>query len=1219
MPSGSRKRKSLKKPKPGEPPSSQGEPPELEAGFEDSMAKDGEEMMEGSSSPRLIDGSSEAMAEKEREEGEELSGETSREENEGAEVEKALAAPDHPEIGTRSPPSQIELLPEVPVIFESEANGEDVEGETPDVSLGDPPPLIEDEKHAPLGETSPGSEALPLEIKPDVEPDAELTALDRDKDGTDIPPEADEGESTERTQDEIRGETQVGSEPGIYESSVELEGMAAMAREDIGTEDDFTAVGVDPSVDETPEYNQQESDEATTADTDAAFSIIEPEGTDVTPFGSTVETNDGPTRVYSEVDESAVETQTEEDAAAEIVDMDPGLGAALAETDKDPAEGEVEAGAPSANIEPEVRDDASPETEAVMDNGPIDAQSEMDEKADQRQLETEAVPSGLEAGNDLVRDVTQVEEDAPIGEIDQEVEPVSPTIEPQTDASESEIEASTQVDSVAREPEPELTLREPEEASGGEFKAELDAALDDSEKDELADADPKSEVSAKPIEAEQDETVPVVAQPETEDRAYIEAEPEVEVKNMLTYLENADPLKEIESESERRPDASDELEAVTGPTSQQVEEKADANEGVETPAEVDTEPADEASTDAFDRLTLEELNQGVETSPEADVEPNGGTTFVYEREAEAEVPEPELEPEVQLSFESKPEQEGSIETESGQQTLIEVAPNELYTQDQDQQQERQTNPGVEGTEPPTIEANHEDSPGVSGSSEAHFVEFTAPSAPEIEAPDIADTSVIASEPQTLESEAASPPEEVVNDAGDTEAVLDNEEGTIYEQPNEPRESIIQQESEGAEDVLDQQTALSGEFQLHAVSSEQNLDAEQHPTITPAEVTLGEEPQVAEAQSSLDKQDSAMDLRKDGATYEQEQTPPRETEKDLGEEETALSTVAEAGSVGNDFDESASDQPLPADFSTSEQDGEVSESREFDDTSSRTPKLIEADSTEEVDSGVREWDESPSPKASDQVGGEHADSGGEDIKVSLATVRNSPEEEVEWKAVQDSEPPLDHEDENFKAENIDLLVDVRPHEDSILSDKEVDIVEANYGDEGTAPPTLGIVPALETLAVEEAALMPKILPSDADGLRRLPSSEPSTQEFSTLGKEGGNQNIPVVNTENSEIDSSEPKDSKALASTKVPLNTSNGRPLLSTSPGQDIEDVQAFRQRRSQETSLPVVVPAKDVRERNLEQGNFNGNEHPSKGGTLQRRTNLLGCCGMLDLLLGKDK
>ncbi|MCO5553355.1 hypothetical protein L7F22_006876 [Adiantum nelumboides] len=1208
MPSGSRKRKSLKKPKPGEPPSLQGEPPELEAGFEDSMAKDGEEMMEGSPSPRLIDGRSEAMAEGEREEeGEELSGETPREENKAAEVEKALAAPDHPEIATRSPPSQIELLPEVPVIFESEAKGEDVEGETPDVPLGDPPPLIEDEKHAPPGETSGGSEALPLEIEPDVEPDA---ALDRDKDGTDIAPEADEGESTDRTQDESGGETQGGSEPGIYESSVELEGAAAMAREDIGTEDDVTAVGVDPSVDETPEYNQQESDEAT--DTDAAFSIIEPEGTDVTPLGSAVETNDGPTSVQSEVDESAVETQTKEDAAAEIVDMDPGLGAALAETDKDPAEGEVEAGAPSANIEPEVRDDASPETETEMNNGPIDAQSEMDEKAGQRQLETEAVPSGLEAGNDLVRDVTQGEEDAPTGEIDQEVEPVSPTIEPQTDAYESEIEASTQVDSVAREPEPELTLREAEaetEAGGGEFKAESDAALDDFEKDEVAEAETKSEVSAKPIEAEQDEMVTVVAQPETEDRAYIEAEP---VENMLTSLENADPLKEIESESERGPDASDEFEAVTGPTCQQVEEKADANEGVETPAEVDTEPADEASTDAFDGLTLEELNQGVETSPEADVEPNGGTTFVYEREAEAEVPEPELEPEVQLSFESKPDQEGSIETESGQQALIEVAPDEPYIQEEDQQQERQTNPGVEGTEPPTIEANHEDSPGVSGSSEAHFIEFSAPSVPEVEAPAIADTNVSASEPQTLESEAASPPEEVVNDAGDTEAVLDNEEGSIYEQPNEPRESIIQQESKGAEDVLDQQTALSGEFQSHAVSSEQNLDAEQHPTITPAEVTLGEEPQVAEAQSSLDKQDSAMDLRKDGATYEQEQTPPRETEKDLGEEETALSTVAEAGSVGNDFDESASDQPLPGDFSSSEQDGEVSESREFDDTSSRTPKLIEAGSTEEVDSGVRELDESPSPKASDQVGVEHADSGGEDIKVSLATVRNSPEEEIEWKAVQDSEPPLDHEDENCKAENIDLLVDVRPHEESILSDKEVDIVEANDGDEGTAPPTLGIVPALETLAVEEAALMPKILPSDADGLSSLPSSEPSTQE-------GGNQDIPVVNTEKSEIDSSEAKDSKALASTEVLLNTSNGSPLLSTSPGQDIEDVQAFRQQKSQETSLPVIVPAKDIRERSLEQGNFNGNEHPSKGGTLQRRTNLLGCCGMLDLLLGKDK
>ncbi|MCO5560809.1 hypothetical protein L7F22_014429 [Adiantum nelumboides] len=202
-----------------------------------------------------------------------------------------------------------------------------------------------------------------------------------------------------------------------------------MAQEDIAIEDEFTAERVDPSLDETPEYNQQESDETTAADIDAAFANIEPEETDVTPVGSAVETNNGPTGVQSEVGESAVETQAEEDAATEIVNMNPRLGAALAETDKDPAKGGrtfcwLNEGAPSASIEPEVRDDASPETEEEMDNGPIDAQSEMDGQVDQRQLET-AVPSGLEVGNDLVKDVAQIDEDATIGEIDQEVYPVS--------------------------------------------------------------------------------------------------------------------------------------------------------------------------------------------------------------------------------------------------------------------------------------------------------------------------------------------------------------------------------------------------------------------------------------------------------------------------------------------------------------------------------------------------------------------------------------------------------------------------------------------------------------------------------------------------------------------------------------------------------------------------------------------------------------------------
>ncbi|KAI5056310.1 hypothetical protein GOP47_0028692 [Adiantum capillus-veneris] len=1304
MPPGSKKRRAQKKPKPGEPPSSQGEPPELETGLEESMAKDGVEMKEGSPSPKAMDGASETMAEVVGvEEGEGLAGEASREEDEVAEVEEVSSAP---EDGTRDPPGQTEVVSEVPRISESEASGEnEVEADILDIPQVVPPSQIEEEKDMPPGVTVPDSEALAREINPDEEPFAELNELERVEGGTDAPPinirsEADEDEPTAAVENEI-DQAHLGSDPGLDECAVEMERIAPIAQEDVRPEDDITpdgvaAVGVDPGVDETPVADmdaapgdmQQENNEASVADTDAASSYVEPEGTDVAPVAAAAETNEGPTSVRSEVDEFAAETQPEKEAASEILDMDPPVDAEPG-MDKDPGQEEVEAGAPSGSTEPEAKNDASSETAAETDEVLPDVQSEMEAAADQRLLETDAAPINLEAESELEQEAAQVGEDVPIDEIDREVEPVPLKIQSQTEASEGENEASSLVAPDAVEPEPGMTLREPE----------VDATLDDTEKEEVDETENKSEVSAMPINEEQDEGPVVAPTPESENNTSREAEGGMEVKNTSLEAE-ADAVKEIESEPERPGDTPQVMEeAVTDPVSLELEvegkteagtealtESAEAsdvkelNEGLETPVEDDTipkevtndevelvddtKPANGALTEAAEVSDSKEgINRGVETPMEADTKLDG--------EAETEIPEPE--PELDFPSESKPDQEGSKETESGQQDLIEIDPDQPYIQDQDQHTElleRETDSGVEGRELPVSEANKEVSLPVFSMSEAGSVEYSAPSASEGESPPIADTSVPVDEQQMLdEAGVVSSPEEVLQDeadAADTEVVLQSEEGAIDEQLDEPKECIIQQESTGADDVMDQEEAPSGEVDRSAVPTKQDSETEQHPTINvDEEVALIGGTHEAETESSLDKQDltidpQAMDVSsgesemveeglsttlppesevavnedkpEDEVTFEQEQnfdSPSALMERDIGEEETALSTVAEAGSVVNDFDESASYQQLPTDFSSSEQDAEISESREADDTLSRTPKVIVTDLIEDMHNEAKESDEPSSPTVPEligegltkQEGGERADSFGDDGKVSLEAARNYPDDEVEWKAVQDLEPTADHED-SAKVEDpatilleshIELPVDVLFSEERDVPDNEINIVEAGGGDGGTAPPIFGIEPAIDSLALAKEELMPKILPNDTNGLGTLPISDASMYDHFPLGEEGGgNQDNSVANVK-PEIYTSEAKG-------EVMINESNGSSLLSDSPGQDIEDVQAFHQQKTQEASLPVVVPAQDVKQRALEQGNFQGNyQHPSKGGTLQHRSNLLGCCGLIDVLLGKNK
>lgn len=1178
------------------------------------MGKDGEETVEGSPSPKATDVTPETVA----------------------------------EVG-------------VPTISAAEVpNGNEVGDDPEDIERGGPSSQIREDREMPLGETEPESEEPPPENNPDIEADAGTTGLERDIDYVGVPPigislvEADENEQRESAPNEM--------EAVPHEFPEEVDRMADVAREFTGPNDDKTAPdiselrferGVDEEaagMDAAPGDAQPENGEDTVGrdlDTHAASANIEPDGT---PVETALETDEDLVGDQPEIDEAGLEIQPQADAVAGNFEIDAGMdkapGDAEPEIDESFIVREVDVDTPSAIIEPAASDDALSETAAETDKDSPDVQLELEEVMEQSQPETDAVPSILDpepnAESELEKKTTQVGEDASLGK---EVEPEGPRIELQKDLSESEIDVNMDAASVeVEEAKPESTMREADsetEVNLGEIKPEVDATLDDITKDEVAEAESHPEERAILDHTNYNEGAQADIEPEPEESASIEVGPKVEVKNSYPSLETAaDALKNIDPEPEKVTDK--EIVRKFKPTNEVLTEitgsEEDLNQGEGTPLEADTqlaegttqeleledeaEQADEALMKASEVSgSKEDFNQEVETRLEAVTEPEG-TASMYEPEAEArtdveaetEVLEPQSE--VEVPFKSKLDQGGPIETDLDQSDLIQIERDQLKAEDSDQQipqRKREADYGVETPELPGGEADQEEpsatnKPGLGDGSALPLLngDALATSIPAIE------------QEKPEEGDVISPPEERVTDEG-----ADEEQGAVLAQPDVSKEYSMEQERADVDDISgDQEAALSTEAHRSVVASEQEKDVEEPPAMTvDEEVSLRDEPHAAdieEAQPVLDDEQeltidpsttvvppdesqmaeqglrstlppesevtaSEYDL-KDGLAAQNFDSSSGDAEREVGDEDAALSTVAEAGSVINDFDERASYQQLPVEF-PSEQDPDTSESRVSDNTLSlQTPEL-------QIDNSGREFVDTLSPRApefvgtrlTDQVGGgEHTDSSQEDgSKVS----GDAPKDEVEWKAAQDFEPFDVHE------------------EVSSIPDKEIIIVEAGGGEEngqGAVPPTFGIVPALDYLAATEEELMPKVLPSDTERLRSLPD-------------------YGVVNSEEAEIGTVEGRESKGAAATQgevLESTFSSGDPLLS---GSQEEDKQAFRQQNTQEASRPVILPPQDVKERALVLGNLKGDEHARGGGTLQRRTNWLGCCGMLDLLVGKNK
>eukprot|EP00250_Pteridium_aquilinum_P021949 c25268_g2_i1 orf=195-1094(+) len=181
MPSGSKKRKSSKKPK----SSSQSEPPELDTSFDEGMAKEGEDMADGPPSPKAPVGDPEAMAGSGLE-AKEINGEVLQEGlvepeeiKEGSQTDGAFAPPHQQEICKDDPSPQADPEPDIRVVMDEEAPARiEPEGEAPiEISQGEPMLQIKPEIAMPRSQTDTATDA---EIEREMETDAAPTACEDD-------------------------------------------------------------------------------------------------------------------------------------------------------------------------------------------------------------------------------------------------------------------------------------------------------------------------------------------------------------------------------------------------------------------------------------------------------------------------------------------------------------------------------------------------------------------------------------------------------------------------------------------------------------------------------------------------------------------------------------------------------------------------------------------------------------------------------------------------------------------------------------------------------------------------------------------------------------------------------------------------------------------------------------------------------------------------------
>ncbi|KAH7283964.1 hypothetical protein KP509_34G032800 [Ceratopteris richardii] len=348
-----------------------------------------------------------------------------------------------------------------------------------------------------------------------------------------------------------------------------------------------------------------------------------------------------------------------------------------------------------------------------------------------------------------------------------------------------------------------------------------------------------------------------------------------------------------------------------------------------------------------------------------------------------------------------------------------------------------------------------------------------------------------------------------------------------------------------------------------------------------------EEETLEVEEAAEKKDSFL-FQNEIAEIEGEPKALVTAERDVGEDEAASSTVAEVGSVINDFDENLSYQHLPGDSLSSEQDEDTMWSKS--DDFSGTELMDQADDGESGGNDI------PPLKVSEIIdtGLAQGDDAREDNVVGAEC---SPVQEVGSNASQDFEATPEN-GEILHASPIAgaAFIPSAFNGESTLPVKEAFISE-NAVENGQVGILYSTISAAQSSTTIETEVTEKVSPRNSVGQPSLLDQEVPDHETVVSGKETGLNDNASTNADEADIHVARSNeftgaDSSQLLKKDSEVNT--------------------------QERSPPMV------NERALEKVNMKGaaekvnmkvNER-SVPSTLQRRNNWLGCCGMFDVLLG---
>lgn len=1192
MPSGSKKRKSAKKPKP------QGGP--LDVASDEAKVSTEEEVRELFPATVGIEGDPEAMAESGFECNEMIGKSLQEVAREDFELDEANRGGYG--LGDSLPPTE----PEAENLAAIESEPSAVCESDREVASEHKIPVqtdISDVESAAKNDAS--AEVIKAEKEPDAGSDDSEPAVYaiREESLDEVKPEADiglnESESTKESpmfeRDIDLDSDALGSRSGIDETLVDVEAKTDGSSTDIDPESGQAAdkLGVAAA----PEYESEIGESL--FEKEDGFAKIEQEA-DKLP-------NEVPVEIEPE-SQIKLKAEVEESETGGV----PGegnlvTGAIPADLDIEGEEKQVEEAdtAASTSIEPET-DEAPIKGELGTDTVPV---AEVEEAPAVREVatdvaiadvepETEAAPSDID-----IDSYAQVEADAFHDEVPQDTDAVLPENESKTKGAvrESELEVDTNV-------------------------AEREFSVEDSPVEIEPEVNTKLAPEREPQELEVNAADVVAPDPELEGEFLINEEPDVSVDDVENPPES-ELRSELSEETESEPkqlnltkDTLFEPEQVIEPQSDvgvagkaKLENEASVETQVEGTGSVETEACQQDSAEGDGKVSLE-LN------PEAEVETARGT----ELESEAEVsPEAEPESEVEGLAETELDEEGIIPAEADLQGLLDIEPDQSAVEEQDEQLQNQDGEREIGAMESSVFENNQDLEShIQGAEamEVSTVEDEPPKPPEPPA-------IPASDADFKEGDCIPPLATGLEGEGEGDSTMEvvSEESDCRGDIEVPyadvvnTEELAEENGENQEQAVDRGLGEVDTFLASAggeveVSTEQELGSEQPLPANTVDVEecLQEETPLTD-QELVSKQPQLLISLESGLC---------EPDKDFGEEEAVSSTQAEAGSVLNDLEERAfSEQDLPTNFPPTEEGVDVSESKEFPDRVS-IPEFVETKSREGLDSEAF-----PEEKVDGNIlCEEEVISQQPEILLESADAKKPAKDLVFLKnAEAEAEPanylhlaPAEEISSDEHVPSSPQPVSQESGRDEVYTSREVVLANEDPKadkEEGVSCEDDDKVAGNSKFPhVAGGELISKASECLENGQQSLTSEEaPSigvVENGAKLGVQQGGAYIPDK-AEFHAVPSKEPKGVEVKSGGADDISVEPEPPI---SKGRDIIDFEASRQESRQEASLPVVI---SLQHRDVEGASSKIAERPSEGGALNRRSKFLDCCGMFDLLLKK--